>query len=239
MQNKVVSREDWVKARKSFLKREKEFTRMRESLARERRELPWEKVEKEYRFQTPEGTKTLAQLFDGRSQLLTYHFMLGPDWEEGCKGCSFIADHFEGPMIHLPHRDVTLLAVSRAPLEQIARYQARMGWKFRWVSSFGSDFNYDYHVSFAPEAQERKQVHYNYREIDFPSSEGPGISAFIRDDQGGIFHTYSSYARGLESLIGTYEYLDIAPKGRDEETFAPSRMAWVKHHDKYPNASGR
>jgi predicted dithiol-disulfide oxidoreductase (DUF899 family) len=231
-QGKIVSHEDWIAARKAFLAREKEFTRLRDELSRQRRELPWERVEKQYEFEGPEGRMPLADLFDGRSQLAVYHFMLAPGWAEGCKSCSYLADHFDGAAIHLANRDVTLMVVSRAPLAEIEAFKKRMGWRFRWVSSHGSDFNFDYHVSFTPEEiAEKKQV-YNYGPIEFASEELPGFSAFLKDANGNVFHTYSSYARGLDILVGTYNFLDMMPKGRDEAELKHT-MAWVRHHDKY------
>jgi predicted dithiol-disulfide oxidoreductase (DUF899 family) len=229
---KVVSHEDWLAARKEFLAKEKEFTRLRDQLSRQRRELPWEEVEKEYVFEGPNGKQTLADLFNGRGQLIIYHFMFGPGWSAGCPSCSYLADHFDGPSIHLANRDVTLAVVSRAPLTEIEAFKKRMGWRFPWVSSFGSDFNYDYHVSFTPEEQTKGKVDYNYDLVEFPSEEGPGLSVFFKDADGRIFHTYSSYARGLDIFVGAYNFLDHAPKGRDEDGFAHT-MAWVRHHDRY------
>lgn len=229
---KVTSPAQWLAARKEFLKKEKEFTRMRDELSRQRRELPWERVEKEYQFDAPDGKETLADLFEGRNQLIAYHFMFGPDWAEGCHGCSFLADHFDGSVAHLNARDVTLVVVSRAPLAKIEAFKKRMGWNFKWVSSYGNDFNYDYHVSFTKEEQAKGEVNYNYVSQTFPSEEGPGVSAFYKDATGNIFHTYSTYGRGLDSFIGAYNFLDIAPKGRDEDGL-PQPMAWLRHHDKY------
>ena len=231
MQHKVVSRDEWIAARKAHLANEKAFTKARDRLSAERRALPWVKVEKNYLFDTPEGKKSLADLFDGRSQLIVYHFMLGPDWGEGCPSCSYLADHFDGAALHLAHRDVTLIAVSRAPLPEIAAYKQRMGWRFPWVSSYGNDFNYDFHVSFRPE-QKEGEVYYNYEMGDFESDEMPGVSVFIKDASGAIFHTYSAYARGLDILVGTYNFLDLVPKGRDEAEL-PWTMAWVRRHDDY------
>jgi predicted dithiol-disulfide oxidoreductase (DUF899 family) len=229
---KVVSQAEWLAARKDLLKKEKEFTRLRDELSRQRRELPWEKVEKAYVFDGQNGKETLADLFGGRSQLIVYHFMLGPGWAEGCPSCSFISDHIDGSAVHLAARDVKLLVVSRAPLAQIEAFKKRMGWRFKWVSSFGSDFNYDYQVSMTKEELANGQVYYNYAMQQFPSEERPGTSVFYKDPAGNIFHTYSSYARGLDILIGAYNWLDIAPKGRDEEGLK-HWMAWVRHHDKY------
>jgi predicted dithiol-disulfide oxidoreductase (DUF899 family) len=231
MQHKVVSRDEWIAARKAHLANEKAFTRARDQLSAERRALPWVKVEENYLFDTPEGKKSLGDLFDGRSQLIVYHFMLGPDWGEGCPSCSYLADHFDGAALHLTHRDVTLLAVSRAPLLEIAAYKKRLGWRFPWVSSHGNDFNYDFHVSFRPE-EEEGEVYYNYEMCDFESDEMPGVSVFIKDPSGAIFHTYSAYARGLDILVGTYNFLDLVPKGRDEAEL-PWSMAWVRRHDDY------
>jgi predicted dithiol-disulfide oxidoreductase (DUF899 family) len=227
-QRKVVSHDEWIAARKEYLAKEKEFSRVRDELSRQRRELPWEKVESQYVFEGPKGKETLADLFDGRSQLVVYHFMLGPGWKEGCPSCSLLADHFDGSTIHLANRDVTLLVVSRAPLAEIEAFQKRMGWRFKWVSSFGSDFNADYQVS----GKENGKVYYNYDFTEFPSEERPGASVFYKDEGGNIFHTYSTYARGLDILIGAYNFLDLVPKGRDEEGLKHG-MAWVRHHDRY------
>jgi predicted dithiol-disulfide oxidoreductase (DUF899 family) len=232
MQHQIVSQEEWLAARRQHLSEEKEFTRLRDRLSAARRELPWVRVEKDYVFDTPDGKATLADLFDGRSQLLVYHFMFGPGWEQGCPSCSFLSDHIDGANLHLPQRDVTLLAVSRAPLPQIEAFKQRMGWRFRWVSSYGNDFNQDYHVSFTPDEMAQGEVYYNYGMTEFPSEEAPGISAFYKDPGGAIFHTYSAYARGLDMLVGAYNYLDLVPKGRDEAAL-PWTMAWVRHHDRY------
>ena len=229
---KVVTRDEWLAARKRHLEKEKEFTRLRDELGRQRRELPWVRVEKEYVFDGPEGKKTLAELFDGRGQLIVYHFMFGPGWEQGCPSCSFVSDHIDGSVVHLAHRDVTLMAVSRAPLSQIEAFRKRMGWRFKWVSSNGNDFNFDYHVSFTKDEMAKGDVYYNYEMQKFGSEEAPGVSVFYRDATGGIFHTYSAYARGLDILVGAYNYLDLAPKGRDEDGLTHS-MAWVRHHDRY------
>ena len=229
---KVVPHAEWLVARKEFLAKEKEFTRLRDELSRQRRALPWEKVEKQYFFDTANGRRSLADLFGGRSQLLVYHFMLGPAWKEGCQSCSLISDHFDGLNIHLAHRDVTLLVVSRAPRTEIEAFQKRMGWRFPWVSSFGSDFNYDYQASFPKEQLATGKVYYNYTEGGFPAEEAPGASVFAKDAAGDIFHTYSAYARGLDMLMGVYNLLDLVPKGRDEDGLAFS-MSWVRHHDRY------
>jgi len=231
MQHQIVSKDKWIAARKELLTKEKEFTRQRDELSKQRRELPWEAVEKSYLFEGPKGNETLGDLFGGRGELLVYHFMFGPGWKEGCQSCSYLADHFDGMTIHLANRDVTLAVVSRAPSNEIAAFQKRMGWKFKWVSSFGNDFNYDYQVSATPEELATGEVYYNYGKTTFPSHEMPGLSAFYKDATG-IFHTYSAYARGLDILLGAYNFLDMAPKGRHEEGL-PWPMAWVRHHDKY------
>jgi predicted dithiol-disulfide oxidoreductase (DUF899 family) len=234
--HKIVSHDEWIAARKVYLAEEKAFSKARDALARKRRELPWEKVEKKYVFDAPGGKQSLPDLFDGKSQLIVYHFMLGPGWEQGCPSCSFIADHFDGAAIHLAHRDVSLVAVSRAPLPQIEKFKARMGWRFKWVSSFGNDFNFDYHVSASPEEKAGGTVAYNYEVIEkFPSDERPGASVFGKNAAGEVFHTYSTYGRGLDILIGAYNLIDLTPKGRDEDGFAHS-MAWVRHHDRYDGA---
>ena len=229
MQHAIVSQDEWLAARKALLAKEKEFTKARDALSAERRALPWVKVEKPYVFEGPAGKETLADLFGGKSQLLVYHFMLGPGWAAGCPSCSYLADHFDGAAIHLAQRDVAFVAVSRAPLAEIEAYKKRMGWKFKWVSSNGSDFNYDFHVSFTPE--QKATAEYNYVKSGFPAEEAPGLSAFIQQD-GAVYHTYSSYGRGLDMFIGAYHFLDHAPKGRDEDAL-PWSMAWVKRHDEY------
>jgi predicted dithiol-disulfide oxidoreductase (DUF899 family) len=231
--NRTVSRDEWLAARKQHLIREKEFTRLRDQLSAERRNLPWVKIEKNYVFDGPDGKETLADLFAGRSQLIVYHFMLGPEWEEGCKSCSFLADHIDGSIIHLAHRDVTFVVVSRASLPKIEAFKKRMGWRFKWVSSYGSDFNSDYHVSFTKDDLAKGKTYYNY-DLRESQSEGeaPGTSVFYKDGTGNIFHTYSAYARGLDMLVGAYNYLDLVPKGRDEDGL-PFTMDWVRHHDRY------
>jgi predicted dithiol-disulfide oxidoreductase (DUF899 family) len=231
MRNQVVSHEQWLKARRELLAAEKEFTRQRDALTRRRMAMPWERVEKSYRFEGPKGARSLADLFDGRSQLIVYHFMLGPDWEEGCKSCSFWADSFDGIPIHLNHRDVTFTAISRAPLAKIEAYKKRMGWSFPWVSSYGSDFNYDFHVSFTEEQLAAGKVDYNYG-LDEGEEELPGISVFYRNERGEVFHTYSCYSRGIDMVNGAYQLLDLAPKGRDEDGLEFS-MEWVRRHDQY------
>jgi len=230
--HEVVSPQQWIARRKELLRKEKEFTRLRDDLSRQRRELPWEKVEKQYLFDGPNGNETLADLFAGRSQLIIYHFMFGPGWEQGCPSCSYLADHFGGSLVHLANRDVTLAVVSRAPIAQIEAFKQRMGWQFRWVSSFANDFNHDYNASFTKEEMANGKVDYNYEMAEFPAEEAPGASVFYKNDAGEIFHTYSTYARGLDILVGTYNFLDLAPKGRDEDGLAFS-MAWVRHHDRY------
>ncbi len=227
----VVSQDEWLVARKDLLSREKEFSRQRDSLAAARRALPMVRVEENYVFDGPKGKETLADLFDGRSQLIVYHFMLGPDWEEGCKSCSYLADHFDGANYHLPHRDVTLVVISRAPLAEIEAYKKRMGWRFKWVSSHRSNFNFDYQVSFTKEDEAAGEVFYNYEKTEFISDELPGLSVFYRNNNGEVFHTYSTYARGLDTLVGTYNFLDLVPKGRDENP--DSTMDWVRRHDEY------
>jgi len=231
LDREVVSPAEWLIARKDLLNREKEFTRQRDALTTARQKLPMVKIDKEYLFDGPNGRETLSDLFDGRSQLIVYHFMLGPGWGEGCKSCSYLADHFEGPNIHLPHRDVAFVAISRAPLSEIEAYQKRMGWRFKWLSSFGNDFNFDYHVSFTPKEEKKGEVYYNYGTQDFISDELPGLSVFWKDEAGGVFHTYSTYGRGLDILVGTYNLLDLVPKGRDENP--ESTMEWVRRHDEY------
>jgi len=231
--HEVVSQTEWVRARQSLLVKEKDFTRLRDQLSQQRRELPWTKVEQEYTFDGPAGKETLADLFDGRSQLVVYHFMFDPEWEEGCPSCSFWADNFNGIDVHLNHRDVTMVAISRAPLAKLEAFQKRMGWSFKWMSSYDNGFNYDYHVSFTPEALE-KEVYYNYGRRKTDSSELPGVSVFYKDEQGNVFHTYSSYSRGIDMLNTAYHYLDLVPKGRDENQLEFTQ-AWVRYHDKYEN----
>ena len=230
--NLIVSREEWIAARKKHLAKEKELTRLRDRLSERRRQLPWVKIDKEYVFDGPDGTVSLSDLFEGRGQLIVYHFMFGPTWDEGCPSCSFLADNFDGSIVHLNHRDVTMVAVSRAPLGILEDYRKRMGWKFKWLSSFGGDFNHDYHVSFSGDDLEKGDVYYNYKMGKFPSDEAPGASVFYKEESGDIFHTYSCYARGLDGLISTYNYLDLVPKGRDEAAL-PFTMAWIRRHDQY------
>ncbi len=230
---RIVARDEWLAARKELLRKEKEHTRQRDELARQRRALPWVRVEKPYVFEGPRGTETLADLFDGRSQLIVNHFMFAPGWEEGCRSCSFRADHIDGALVHLAHRDVTLVTVSRAPLAQLEAFKQRMGWRFKWVSSHGSDFNADYGVSFTADDLAKGPTSYNYRLRERQTEgEAPGTSVFYKDASGDVFHTYSTYGRGDETTIGAYVYLDLVPKGRDEDGLAFS-MAWVRHHDRY------
>jgi len=235
--HKVVSREEWLEAHKELLAREKAFTRQRDELSRERRELPWVKVDKTYVFDSSNGKETLADLFAGKSQLIVYHFMFGPDWEEGCPGCSFLMDNTDGALAHLEQRDVTFVAISRAPLSKVEAFKRRMGWGFKWVSSYGSDFNYDYHVSFTSDEMAKGKVPYNYGSVDLHSvgetDELFGVSVFYQTAHGDIFHTYSTYARGGDALLGTYQWLDLTPKGRDETGPRGNLGDWVKHHDRY------
>jgi len=228
----VVSHEAWLAARTAFLAKEKEFTQKRDELSRQRRELPWERVEKGYVFEGPRGKRSLAELFGERSQLAVYHFMFSPAWDEGCKHCSFWADNFNPIGIHLNHRDVSLVAVSRTPLAKIEAFRRRMGWSFEWVSSFGNDFNHDLGVSFTPEELQRGPVTYNYARAAMDMPEREGVSVFYKDAKGAIFHTYSAYARGIDLLNTAYNFLDLVPKGRDEERLEFTQ-AWVRHHDRY------
>ena len=230
----VVSREEWLSARRALLLQEKEETHLRDRVNAARLALPWVKVEKDYMFDTADGRRSLAELFEGRSQLIVYHFMLGPDWEAGCPGCSFLSDHFDGALPHLNHHDVTLTAVSRAPLANIEAYKKRMGWRFPWVSSAGSDFNFDYRVSFSEGDLESGSVEYNFERQPVgargDNEESPGLSAFVKDADGTVYHSYSGYARGIEPLIGTLMILDRAPKGRNEQDHI---MDFVRRHDEY------
>jgi predicted dithiol-disulfide oxidoreductase (DUF899 family) len=227
----IATHEQWLAARLELLAAEKEFTRQRDALTRRRMAMPWERVEKSYSFEGPDGALSLADLFDGRSQLIVYHFMFAPDWEEACKSCSFWADNFNGIPVHLAHRDVTFTAVSLAPLAKIDAYKKRMGWSFPWVSSHGSDFNFDYHASFTPD-QIAAGTYYNYEVQPNKVSEQVGISVFARNERGELFHTYSCYSRGVDMLNGAYHYLDLVPKGRDEDDLQFS-MAWLRRHDQY------
>ncbi|SDL83207.1 transcriptional regulator, GntR family [Franzmannia pantelleriensis] len=233
MSHPVVSLEEWLTVRKELLAREKELTRLRDDLSAKRRALPWVKVEKEYVFDTLGDRMTLNDLFDGRSQLIVHHFMFGPGWEAGCIGCSFAADHIEGTLVHLEHHDVSLVRVSRAPLAEIEAYHQRMGWQVKWVSSHGSDFNYDYHVSFRPEEIATGEVTYNYAPSNVSIEDLSGISVFYRNAKGDIYHTYSTYGRGDELVDSTYILLDMTPKGRNETGPHHNLMDWVKRHDEY------
>jgi len=230
--HRTVSRDQWIEERRALLAREKEFTRLRDQLSRQRRELPWVRVDKDYVFEGANGKQTLSELFAGRQQLVVYHLMFDPSWEEACSRCSFWADNFNGVLVHLNQRDVTLVAISRAPFAKLAAFQKRMGWSFDWVSSFGNDFNRDYHVSFTPDELEHGEIIYNYAPVKTSMTERPGISVFYKDQAGRIFHTYSCYSRGLDMLNVAYHYLDLTPKGRDEEGL-PFPMAWVCYHDAY------
>lgn len=228
----IVSREAWLSARKQLLEKEKQLTRLRDELARERSALPWTRLEKRYEFDTNDGMRGLDQLFQEKSQLVVYHFMFGPSWSEGCPSCSLLADHVDPSLVHLAQRDVAFCAVSRTSLEAINAFKQRMGWTFPWVSSQHSEFNFDFQVSFHKEQLERPEANYNYDSIKFPADEAPGISVFFREPDGSVYHTYSSFGRGPEPLIGAYTLLDMVPKGRDEAGL-PWPMAWVRHHDRY------
>ena len=229
---KVVSREEWLVARKKLLAREKQLTRERDAVAAERHQLPWVKVEKNYVFDTPSGQKTLADLFNGKSQLIVYHLMFGPEWHEACPSCSFNMDHTDGALVHLAQRDVSFAAVSRAPISKIEAFKKRMGWRFNWVSSNANDFNRDYHVLFTKDELATGKVNHNFNLEAFPGTDAPGISVFYKDKDGSIFHTYSAYGRGTETTMNTYNYLDYVPKGRDEEGLRFT-MSWLRHHDRY------
>jgi predicted dithiol-disulfide oxidoreductase (DUF899 family) len=231
--HRVVSRSEWVEARKQFLIKEKEFTKLRDQLSQQRRDLPWGRVDKEYVFEGPNGKETLTQLFDGRSQLIVYHFMFGPDWEAGCPSCSFWADNFNGIIVHLNRRDVTMLAISKAPFAKIEAFKTRMGWRFKWLSSFGNSFNHDYQVSFTPEDMANGEIYSNYAWRKSSMSEIAGISVFYRDSSDSVFHTYSCYQRGLDMMNAAYHYLDLVPNGRDEADQRPHPQAWVRYHDSY------
>ena len=227
--HRIVSRAEWLEARRALLAKEKAFTQQREELAQERRALPWVKVEKDYVFDAPEGKVTLRDLFDGKGQLIVQHFMFGPDWNEGCPSCSFWTDNFNGIDVHLAHRDTAFVLVSRGPIDKLEAYRKRMGWNLRWVSSLHNDFNFDFAVSFPGEQTEPV---YNFNTIKPYGQETPGLSAFRRGEDGAIYRTYSTYARGLDMLNGAYQLLDITSKGRDEEGLSFA-MAWVRRHDKY------
>jgi predicted dithiol-disulfide oxidoreductase (DUF899 family) len=229
---RIASPEEWLKARLDLLEQEKAFTRQRDELSRKRRELPMVPVDKAYVFEGPYGKESLTDLFGDCSQLIVQHFMYGKGWGEGCPSCSFWADGFDGTTIHMKHRDASFVAVSNAPLDEIEAYKKRMGWTFKWVSSFGTDFNRDYHVTFTEGERAAGPVHYNYKKTTFPADEAPGVSVFYRNDEGQTFHTYSCYARGLDMLNVAYQYIDLLPKGRDEDDL-PFSMGWLKRHDQY------
>ncbi len=229
----VVSHSEWLAARTAFLAREKEFSRQRDELARQRRQLPWEKVEKQYIFDGPGGTVTLAELFENKSQLIVYHFMFNPEWDEGCPNCSFWADHYDSLRYHLKQRDTAFVAISRAPLAKIEPFKKRMGWGFKWVSSFHNDFNFDYQASFTPEQLRSGTAFFNYSTEQAGGEDREGASVFYKDESGTIFHTYSTYARGIDLLNTTYNFLDLTPKGRDETPGAA--QDWVDYHDRYPD----
>jgi len=226
----VVSHQKWLEVRTAFLAKEKEFTRLRDELSRQRRELPWERVEKKYVFDGSGGKESLTELFGDRTQLVVYHFMFNPEADAGCKHCSFWADNFNGVVVHLNHRDVTFVAISRAPLAKIELFRKRMGWSFKWLSSFQSDFNYDYQASFTPEATRSGNVFYNYATQKMNMADREGVSVFYKDAGGSVFHTYSAYARGIDMLNTAYHYVDLVPKGRDE---GDSPQSWVRYHDSY------
>jgi predicted dithiol-disulfide oxidoreductase (DUF899 family) len=225
----IVSRDEWTAARKAHLAREKELTQLHDQIMEERRALPWVRVDKDYAFDTPQGRKTMADLFAGRSQLIVYHFMWRKDLGTGCVGCSFLVDHIDGANQHLKHHDVSVVVVSRAPLDVLQAYRKRMGWQFDWVSSEGSDFNFDYHVSFTPDELATGKVYYNYEMTEAAIEELPGLSVFIKDADGTIYHSYSGYGRSGDILLGAHNYLDFTPKGRNESTI----MDWVRRHDEY------
>jgi predicted dithiol-disulfide oxidoreductase (DUF899 family) len=228
----VVSTQEWIAARKELLAREKEFTRVRDELNAQRRSMPWERVDKRYVFQTDAGPMTLAELFGDKHQLVVYHFMFAPDWQAGCKSCSFWADNFNGITAHLEQRDIRFVAISRAPLSKLQAFAKRLGWSFPWVSSGETDFNFDYHVSFSPEDQAAGKATYNYERLESSNDEWPGISVFYKDDHGAVFHTYSTYSRGIEMVNAAYQWIDLVPKGRDEANL-PFSMSWLKLHDEY------
>ena len=232
---RIATREEWLEARLALLEKEKAHSRARDALTRARQGLPWVRLEKDYVFDGSKGAVALADLFDGKSQLIVYHFMFGPDWDAGCKACSWVADHYNPAIIHLAHRDTALAAVSRAPFEKLQAFKKRMGWDFTWVSSLKSDFNRDFDVSFSEE-EIAGDVYYNFRNQRFPSTEAPGVSVLAKGDDGAVYHTYSAYERGLENLIGTYHLLDIVPKGRDEDGLSYD-MEWLRLKDEYENGA--
>jgi len=225
----IVSRDQWIESRRELLTKEKTVRLELDDLARQRRELPWAKIEKDYQFETENGQQSLADLFGNNSQLMTYHFMFGPDWKQGCVACSFLSDHFDSVNLHLAHHDVSLVAVSRAPLADFTQFKQRMGWSFPWVSSANNDFNFDYGVSFTKEQIAEESAIYNYRKTGQVAEEMAGLSVFVKADDGSIYHTYSTYTRGLDILLGTHNFLDLTPNGRNEK----STMDWIRYHDQY------
>ncbi len=231
-EHSIVSRSEWLITRSQHLAKEKAFDRQRDQLSLERRQLPWVKVETDYQFADVDGPVSMKDLFHNRSQLIVYHFMFHPDWEAGCPSCSFWTDNFDGIITHLNQRDVSMVAISRAPIEKISTFKKRMGWNVRWLSSLGNDFNFDYHVSFTAEQLSNGEQTYNYKTQGFNGPEAPGVSVFYKDTDESIYHTYSTYARGLDKFNGAYQYLDIVPKGRDEQDLSYTQ-AWVRHHDQY------
>ena len=228
-QHKIASHQEWIAARQELLAREKEFTRLRDDVSRLRRDLPWEKVEKDYVFDGPNGKETLSQLFAGKSQLIVYHFMFAPDWDAGCKSCSFWADNFNGIDVHLKHRDIAFVAISRAPLAKLEAYRKRMGWGFKWLSSAANSFNFDYGASFTPEEMASGKAFFNYKIQKPPVSDMVGISVFLKGEDGALYHTYSTYERGVDMMNGAYHYIDLTPKGRNET----DTQSWVRRHDEY------
>lgn len=230
--NKIVSLEEWTAARLELRAKEKELTQLRDQLAEQRCKLPWTQVAKEYFFDGESGKISLAEMFGACSQLIVYHFMFDPEWTEGCKSCSLIADHYDRLIVHLQQRDVAMVTVARAPLDKLMTFRERMGWNFQWVSSSGTDFNHDYQVTFTQKEIEQGNTYYNYETKPFPLGEAPGMSVFAKNEQNEIFHTYSAYARELETFLGIYRLLDIVPKGRDEADLSYG-MEWVRHHDRY------
>ncbi|MBW8682789.1 DUF899 domain-containing protein [Chitinophaga rhizophila] len=233
MEHPVVDEAEWIKARTDLLKKEKELTRLRDELSKLRRDLPWQKVDKVYIFEGADGPVSLSELFEGRSQLIVQHFMMAPGWKEGCVGCSFMADNVDSGLVHLLNHDVSYVAISRAPYKEIVPFRERMGWSFKWVSSFNTDFNFDYHVSATEEDIARNEMMYNYENVPVSEKELPGMSVFYKDEHGDIYHTYSTYGRGAETVLGTYNMLDMTPKGRNEKDGEGNLTDWVKHHDKY------
>ena len=233
-EHKVVLEKEWLAARKALLVKEKKFFKLRDQLNQQRRNLPWVKVDQEYVFDGPNGKETLVELFGDSSQLIVYHFMFGPDWKEGCAHCSFWCDHYDGAVVHLKQRDTSLVVIARAPLKEIEAFKKRMGWEFKWVSSFKNGFNHDYHVSFTPEEIKSGTLFYNYAKAEMDMDEREGVSAFYKDNKGDVFHTYSSFARGIDMLNTTYHFLDLTAKGRDENPDQPQN--WVRHRDKYKSS---